>query len=182
MASNTVVQYVLKVDSKGAQKGLDRTAKSADKLSKSLDKLQSESSDTNEGLEDTGQSSTKASKGIDKLEVASKAAKAGIAAVATAAVATVGTIVALGAAYITAQKAAFSFTREVVDSINDLNDLSAQSGLTAGSIQAVTAAFEGSGQSAGAAASFVGRCPRLLADLATGAGRAGGAAGSWGVG
>ena len=141
MASNTVVQYVLKVDSKGAQKGLDGTAKSADKLSKSLDKLQSESSDTNEGLEDTGQSSAKASKGINKLEVASNAAKVGINAVATAAVATVGTIVALGAAYITAQKAAFSFTREVVDSINDLNDLSAQSGLTAGSIQAVTAAL-----------------------------------------
>ncbi len=182
MASNTVVQYVLKVDSKGAQKGLDGTAKSADKLSKSLDKLQSESSDTNEGLEDTGQSSTKAGKGINKLEVASKAAKVGINAVATAAVATVGTIVALGAAYITAQKAAFNFTREVVDSINDLNDLSAQSGLTAGSIQAVTAAFEGSGQSAGAAASFVGRFPRLFADLASGAGRASEAAARLGVG
>lgn len=182
MASDTVVQYVLKVDSKGAQKGLDGTSKSADKLSKSLDKLQSESSDTNEGLEDTGQSSTKASKGINKLEVASKAAKAGIAAVATAAVATVGTIVALGAAYITAQKAAFNFTKEVVDSINDLNDLSAQSGLTAGSIQAVTAAFEGSGQSAGAAASFVSRFPKLFADLASGAGRASEAAARLGVG
>ena len=36
MASDTVVQYVLKVDAKGAQKGLDGTAKEADQLSKSL--------------------------------------------------------------------------------------------------------------------------------------------------
>ena len=34
--ADTVVQYVLRVDSKGAQKALDSTAKEADDLTKSL--------------------------------------------------------------------------------------------------------------------------------------------------
>ena len=53
--ANTVVQYVLKVDSKGAQKALDGTAKEADELSKSLDKVGDESKDASKGMKDTEQ-------------------------------------------------------------------------------------------------------------------------------
>ncbi len=172
MASDTVVQYVLKVDSKGAQKALDGTAKEADQLSKSLDKVGTESKDASRGMKDTEQQSKKTSKGLQGLKVAGAAAAGAIAGIGTVAVGTIATVGALGTAYINAQKAAFNFSREVVDSVNDLNDLSAQSGLTAGSIQAVITAFEGSGQSAGAAAAFIGRFPRLFADLASGASRA----------
>ena len=170
--ADTVVQYVLKVDSKGAQKALDSTAKEADDLTKSLDKLGNESKDASKDLGETEKSSKKTSKGLQGLKVAGVAAAGALAGIATVAVGTIATVGALGSAYIDAQKAAFAFTREVVDSVNDLNDLSAQSGLTAGSIQAVITAFEGSGQSAQAASAFIGRFPRLFADLASGASRA----------
>ena len=170
--ADTVVQYVLKVDSKGAQKALDSTAKEADDLTKSLDKLGDESRDASKDLDETEKSSKKTSKGLQGLKIAGAAAAGALAGIATVAVGTIATVGALGSAYIDAQKAAFAFTREVVDSVNDLNDLSAQSGLTAGSIQAVITAFEGSGQSAQAASAFIGRFPRLFADLASGASRA----------
>jgi len=170
--ADTVVQYVLKVDSKGAQKALDSTAKEADDLTKSLDKLGNESKDVSKDLGETEKSSKKTSKGLQGLKIAGAAAAGALAGIATVAVGTIATVGALGSAYIDAQKAAFAFTREVVDSVNDLNDLSAQSGLTAGSIQAVITAFEGSGQSAQAASAFISRFPRLFADLASGASRA----------
>ena len=172
MASDTIVQYVLRVDSKAAQKALDSTAKEADDLTKSLDKLGDESRDASKDLDETEKSSKKTSKGLQGLKIAGAAAAGALAGIATVAVGTIATVGALGSAYIDAQKAAFAFTREVVDSVNDLNDLSAQSGLTAGSIQAVITAFEGSGQSAQAASAFIGRFPRLFADLASGASRA----------
>ena len=170
--ADTVVQYVLKVDSKGAQKALDSTAKEADDLTKSLDKLGNESKDASKDLGETEKSSKKTSKGLQGLKVAGAAAAGALAGIATVAVGTIATVGALGSAYIDAQKAAFAFTRQVVDNVNELNDLSAQSGLTAGSIQAVITAFEGSGQSAQAASAFIGRFPRLFADLASGASRA----------
>ena len=170
--ADTVVQYVLKVDSKGAQKALDSTAKEADDLTKSLDKLGNESKDASKDLNKTEKSSKKTSKGLQGLKVAGAAAAGALAGIAAVAVGTIATVGALGSAYIKAQKAAFDFTRQVVDNVNELNDLSAQSGLTAGSIQAVITAFEGSGQSAQAASAFIGRFPRLFADLASGASRA----------
>ena len=144
--ADTVVQYVLRVDSKGAQKALDSTAKEADDLTKSLDKLGNESKDASKDLGETEKSSKKTSKGLQGLKVAGAAAAGALAGIATVAVGTIATVGALGSAYIDAQKAAFAFTRQVVDNVNELNDLSAQSGLTAGSIQAVITAFEGSGQ------------------------------------
>lgn len=170
--ADTVVQYVLRVDSKAAQKALDSTAKESDELTKSLNKLGDESQDASKDLDKTGKTSKKTSKGLQGLKVAGAAAAGALAGIATVAVGTIATIGSLASAYIDAQKAAFDFTRQVVDNVNELNDLSAQSGLTAGSIQAVITAFEGSGQSAQAASAFIGRFPRLFADLASGASRA----------
>lgn len=181
MASNTVVQYVLKVDSKAAQKGLDGTAKEADQLSKSLDKVDDESKDATRSLKKAGDQSKKTTGGFVSLQtsVANSAKSIGkFGAVAIGAVATVG---ALAAAYVAAGKAAFDFTRHVVDSVNDLNDLSAQSALSAQSIQAVRVAFEGSGQSAESASAFISRFPRLMADLEAGTGRASEAAAKLGI-
>ena len=181
MASDTVVQYVLKVDSKAAQKGLDGTAKEADQLSRSLDKVDDESKDATRSLKKAGDQSKKTTGGFVSLQtsVANSAKSIGkFGAVAIGAVATVG---ALAAAYVAAGKAAFDFTRHVVDSVNDLNDLSAQSALSAQSIQAVRVAFEGSGQSAESASAFIKRFPRLMADLEAGTGRASEAAAKLGI-
>ncbi|MFZ9079072.1 MAG: hypothetical protein ACO23H_11110 [Alphaproteobacteria bacterium] len=181
MASDTVVQYILKVDSKGAEKGLEGVAKDADRAAKELDQLDESTKKSNRQLDNNEKSTKKASKGLRGLKVAGAAAGAAIGGLAVVATGTIATIGALATAYLSAQKAAFDFSREVVDSVNQLNDLSAQSGLSANSIQAVITAFEGSGQSAQAAEAFVGRFPRLFADLSAGAGRASEAAAKLGV-
>ena len=181
MANSTVVEYILKVDSKGAENALEGIAKDADQASKGLDRLSTSAQKSNKDLDQSDKSTTKASRGLQALKGAGAAASGALAGVGAVAVGTVATIGALGAAYFAAQKAAFDFSREVVDSVNQLNDLSAQSGLSANSIQAVITAFEGSGQSAQAAEAFVGRFPRLFADLSAGAGRASEAAEKLGV-
>lgn len=181
MANDTVVQYILKVDSKGAEQGLEGVAKDADKAAKELDGLTDSTKKSNKGLDESDKSSKKASKGLQGLKIAGAAAAGALAGIGAVGVATIGTIGALATAYIDAQRAAFDFSREVVDSVNQLNDLSAQSGLSANSIQAVITAFEGSGQSAQAAEAFVGRFPRLFADLSAGAGRASEAAEKLGI-
>ena len=181
MATDTIVQYVLKVDSKGAQRALDNTAKEASELTKSLDKLGNESKDASKDLEKTERSSQKTQKGLSGLSNAAKASRVAIAGVGAVAVGTVATVGALAAAYVAAGKAAFDFTRGVVDSVNDLNDLNAQSALSAQSIQAVRLAFEGSGQSAEQASGFISRFPRLMADLEAGTSRASEAAEKLGV-
>jgi hypothetical protein len=181
MANDTVVQYILKVDAKGAEQGLEGVAKDADKAAKELDQLSDSTKKSNKGLDQSDKSSKRASKGLQGLKIAGAAAAGALAGIGAVGVATIGTIGALANAYIDAQRAAFDFSREVVDSVNQLNDLSAQSGLSANSIQAVITAFEGSGQSAQAAEAFVGRFPRLFADLSAGAGRASEAAQKLGI-
>ena len=181
MANDTIVQYILKLNAKNAQKGLDQTAKSADKTSKEFDDLDKSGEKLNKELGKTGKQSKKATSSLKGLSGGAKVAAIGISAVGAAGLAAVAGVVALSKVYIRTKKAAFDFTREVVDSVNNLNDLSAQSGLTASSIQAVETAFVGSGQSASAAASFISRFPRLFADLESGAGRASEAAEKLGV-
>lgn len=181
MANDTVVQYILKVDAKGAEQGLEGVAKDADKAAKELDGLTDSTKKSNKGLDESDKSSKRASKGLQGLKIAGAAAAGALAGIGAVGAATIGTIGALANAYIDAQRAAFDFSREVVDSVNQLNDLSAQSGLSANSIQAVITAFEGSGQSAQAAEAFVGRFPRLFADLSAGAGRASEAAQKLGI-
>ena len=181
MASDTVVQYVLKVDTKGAEKGLDEVSSEAKDADKALNKLGDQSEQTSKDLGKTEKSSKDTSKGLDRLSKGAGVASKAFAVVGAAGLATVGTIVALGKAYFEASERAFEFSREVVDNINQLNDLNAKTGLTAGSIQAVITAFEGSGQSAQAAESFISRFPRLFADLSAGAGRASEAAQNLGI-
>jgi len=181
MANDTVVQYILKVDAKGAEQGLEGVAKDADKAAKELDGLTDSTKKSNKGLDESDKSSKRASKGLRGLKIAGAAAAGALAGIGAVGIATIGTIGALATAYVDAQRAAFDFSREVVDSVNQLNDLSAQSGLSANSIQAVITAFEGSGQSAQAAEAFVGRFPRLFADLSAGAGRASEAAQKLGI-
>ena len=59
----------------------------------------------------------------------------------------------------------FNFTKEAVDAINRLNDLSTASNLSAATIQAVSLAFEASGQSSRQADTFIKKFPQRLADI-----------------
>ena len=177
----TAVEYILKVNAESAEQGLENVAKEAKKAASELDKLGAESKDAAKAFDQTESATNKTSKGLAALKTVGSGAANALAGVGAVAAGSIVAIGALGAAYFAAQKAAFDFTREVVDSVNQLNDLSAQSGLSANSIQAVITAFEGSGQAAQAAEAFIGRFPRLFADLSAGAGRASEAAEKLGV-
>ena len=152
-----VVQYILEIDSKGSVAGLKKAGAAVDRFDEK----------------------TKRSK-KSALDLASKlgAAFAGLGAALGIASSAVSFFTdSLEAA----ARASFDLTRSVVDSVNQLNDLSTRSGLTAGSIQALIQAFEGSGQSAQQAESFISRFPKLLSDLQSGSARASEAADALGV-
>ncbi len=156
MAKN-IVQYILEIVTKDATGELKDVSKGANKLEKDLDNAKKS------GVEmaaDIGSAVTGLKSGLSLLS---------------------GGLNTITTALKDAVEGAFEFNRAVVDSINDLNDLNAQSALSAESIQAVKVAFEGSGQSAEAAAAFISRFPRLMADLEAGAGRATEAASKLGI-
>ena len=126
MASDTVVQYVLKVDAKGAQKGLDGTAKEADQLSKSLDKAGNESKGLNKDLKNTEKTSKSASKGMKGLGIGVAAAAAAMAAAATGVI---------------------KLTQHFADLTNELVDASTKTGIAVETLAGLRLAAEGSGKS-----------------------------------
>jgi len=128
MASDTVVQYVLKVDAKGAQKGLEGAAKEADQLSKSLDKAGGESKGLNKDLKNTENTSKSASKGMKTLGV-------GVAATAAAMVAAATGVIKL--------------TQKFADLTNELVDASTKTGIAVDTLAGLRLAAEGSGRSFG---------------------------------
>ena len=126
MASDTIVQYVLKVDAKGAQKGLDGTAKEADQLSKSLDKAGDESKGLNKDLKNTENTSKSASKGMKGLGIGVAAATAAMAAAITGAI---------------------KLSQHFADLTNELVDASAKTGIAVDTLAGLRLAAEGSGKS-----------------------------------
>ena len=126
MASDTVVQYVLKVDAKGAQKGLEGAAKEADQLSKSLDKAGGESKGLNKDLKNTDKTSKSASKGMKTLGVGVAAAAAAMAAAATGVI---------------------KLTQHFADLTNELVDASTKTGIAVDTLAGLRLAAEGSGKS-----------------------------------
>jgi len=152
-----IVKYILDVNTRKAVKGLDDVGDEAKKTGKDLDKAKKS------GLAFASQ-----------LGGAVTGLASGIGLVTGALSTVVGALqdAAVGV---------YDFNKSVVDSINDLNDLNAQSALSAQSIQAIQVAFEGSGQSAGQAAGFISKFPRLMADLEAGSSRASQAAADLGI-
>ena len=133
-----VVKYILDVNTKKAVDGLDDVSKEAKEAGQQLDK-------------------TKRS----GLDMAAKIGSA-VTGVAAGIGLAVGAFQTLAGAIQGAANASFEFSRAVVDSVNQLNDLNARSGLTASSIQAVILAFEASGQSAQKAEGAISRFPQVL--------------------
>jgi hypothetical protein len=126
MANDTVVQYVLKVDAKGAQKGLDGTSKEADQLSKSLDKAGDESKGLNKDLKNTEKTSKSTSKGMKTLGIGVAAATAAMAAAITGAI---------------------KLSQKFADLTNELVDASTKTGIAVDTLAGLRLAAEGSGRS-----------------------------------
>ena len=139
MADN-IVKYILDIKSKNASSALNEVSKDANKASKSIDNI--------------GNSSIKSTSKMKKLGNTSLIAKASMLQLAEAAFKAVSALAGAPQA--------------VADLVNNLNDLSARSGLSAQQIQGLETAFKGSGQEANAAASFITRFPRLLSEIEMG--------------
>ena len=122
MAQN-LVEYILDIKTKAAEKGLDNVVDALEDVEKELKSTQKE----------TEQTSAKFG----------KFAKAGMAVGQVAAV-----VAAVGVAVLAAGKAAFDASRKVSDLVNELNDLSVRSGVSAKTIQGLRQALLSSGQSA----------------------------------
>ena len=131
-----VVKYILDISSGKAEAGLEKVSRSAKKTEKSLDRTRVS------GL---------------KMSKALKVGAAGMAVGVLGAAAAVGT---LAVAFKAAAEAAVNLTKDVVDSVNRLNDLSAVSGVAAETIQGVSAAFVASGQEASKADAFISKFPK----------------------
>jgi hypothetical protein len=150
MAEN-IIKYILDIETKGAERGLKEVAGDSKKAALSLDKLEKESKGASSGLTMTGKASKKSAISLKSFTNAAKFGK--------------DALLSLPSILQNVGESMFNFTRDAVDAINRLNDLSTASNLSASTIQAVSLAFEASGQSASQADTFVKKFPQRLADI-----------------
>jgi hypothetical protein len=141
MATN-LVEYVLDIKTKAAEQGLDSVVDALEEVEKELKKTQRES--------------TKTESSFDKLK------KAGMAVGKVTAV-----MAAVGVAVLGAGKAAFEASKKVTDLVNELNDLSVRSGVSAKTIQGLRQALLSSGQSAEGLTEILGAISGQFAQLGT---------------
>lgn len=139
MAQN-LVEYVLDIKTKAAEQGLDNVVDALEDVEKELKNTQRESADT--------------SSSFNKLK------KAGVAVGQVTAV-----IAAVGVAVLAAGKAAFDASKKVTDLVNELNDLSVRSGVSAKTIQGLRQALLSSGQSAEGLTEILGAISGQFAQL-----------------
>ena len=142
MAQKNVVEYILDIKTKAAEEGLEDVVDALEDVEKELKKTQKESAKTE-----------------DKFE---KFKKAGMAVGKVAAV-----VAAVGVAILGAGKAAFEASRRVTDLVNELNDLSVRSGVSAKTIQGLRQAMLSSGQSAESLTEVLGAISGQFAQLST---------------
>jgi len=139
MAQN-LVEYILDIKTKAAEQGLDSVVDALEEVEKELKKTQRES--------------TKTESSFDKLK------KAGVAVGKVTAV-----MAAVGVAVLGAGKAAFEASKKVTDLVNELNDLSVRSGVSAKTIQGLRQALLSSGQSAEGLTEILGAISGQFAQL-----------------
>ena len=139
MAQN-LVEYILDIKTKAAEKGLDDVVDALEDVEKRLKKTKKESSET-----------------VSEFE---KFKKAGVAVGKVAAV-----LAVVGAAVLAAGKAAFEASKRVTDLVNELNDLSVRSGVSAKTIQGLRQALLSSGQSAEGLTEILGAISGQFAQL-----------------
>jgi len=142
MAQKNVVEYILDIKTKAAEEGLEDVVDALEKVEKELKKTQKESQKTE-----------------DKFE---EFKKAGMAVGKVATVMAAVSVAILGAA-----KAAFEASKKVTDLVNELNDLSVRSGVSAKTIQGLRQAMLSSGQSAESLTEVLGAISGQFAQLST---------------
>ena len=124
---------------------------------KDLKKLQTQTKKTKEKFDDTKKSG---------VEFAGQVGAA-FTGIKGAADSVIGAVQKVAGAFLDAAVASFELSRSVVDNINDLNDLSARSSISAQNIEALKLAFVSSGQSADSAKTILSQFPRVLTQIQT---------------
>ena len=124
---------------------------------KDLKKLQTQTKKTKEKFDDTKKSG---------VEFAGQVGAA-FTGIKGAADSVIGAVQKVAGAFLDAAVASFELSRSVVDNINDLNDLSARSSISAQNIEALKLAFVASGQSADSAKTILSQFPRVLTQIQT---------------
>jgi len=124
---------------------------------KDLKKLQTQTKKTKEKFDDTKKSG---------VEFAGQVGAA-FTGIKGAADSVIGAVQKVAGAFLDAAVASFELSRSVVDNINDLNDLSARSSISAQNIEALKLAFVASGQSADSAKTILSQFPRVLTQMQT---------------
>jgi len=122
---------------------------------KELKKLQQETKKSKEKLDETKKSGVEFAGQIGAAFTGIKGAASTV----------VNAVQKVAGAFIDAAVASFELSRSVVDNINDLNDLSARSSISAQNIEALKLAFVSSGQSADSAKTIISQFPRVLTNL-----------------
>jgi len=141
MAQN-LVEYVMDIKTKAAEQGLDDVVDALEEVQKKLKQTKKETNKTEDAFEDFKEAGTK----IGKVTAVLK--KVGIAITAAAA-------------------AAFAASKRVTDLVNELNDLSVRSGVSAKTIQGLRQALLSSGQSAEGLTEILGAISGQFAQLGT---------------
>ena len=107
----------------------------------------------------------KASAKLGNIATRSKEVSSGLKTMA-------GAVVGVGLAFAAAGAALLKFAQSQADVINDLNDLSVRSGVSAKSINALKLAFVASGQEASTVKGLLDKMPMILSSIDKGAGNA----------
>jgi len=147
MAQN-LVEYVLAIKTKAAEKGINDLTADLDKLIKELKDVDKKGKSS---FKKTNESAKKTNKTFKKTQREAKKTKKALTAIGAARsvfgklqFAVAGITAALGLTFV----AAFKVAQKVTDLTNELNDLSVRSGVTAKSIQGLRQALLASGQPA----------------------------------
>ena len=153
MAQNTV-EYVLKIKSEQAKNSLKAISNETKKADNDLEKFNSEFKKLGLVAGETGNKITKSVSSVSKIKKITPI----INQVSQS-------LKFFGGAAIDAVKEITNLVRSSVDAVNNLNDLSTASNLTASTIQAVNLAFAASGQSAMSAHTIMKKFPQRMKDI-----------------
>lgn len=159
MASENIIEYVIKIKNKEAAKVLKTIAKDANvanvdlsKLGKGFDGVTKSATASATGMSKMGQ---KGSKSIGSIKSSLTPLKAAFDQLA-------GSVLKVAAVFADVTQEIYRFTKANVDAINEINDLANKTGISSEVLAGISMAFQSSGQSAQAAVGMMEAFPRQL--------------------
>jgi hypothetical protein len=159
MATENIIEYVIKIKNKEAAKVLKTIAKDANVANVDLSKL-------GDGFAGVTKSATASSVGLTKMgKTGSKSIgsiKDSLTPLKAAFDQFAGSVLKVASVFADVTSQVYEYTKSNVDAINFLNDLANTTGISASALQGIKMAFVASGQSAQSAVTMMEAFPRQL--------------------